>query len=44
MLTGTLMGRDDLLKSFVAVTVVAAAVYTALGVFGTVAFMWGPYL
>jgi hypothetical protein len=24
--------------------VVAAAAYTALGVFGTVAFMWGPYL
>jgi len=32
------------LKILAAVVVVAAAAYTALGVFGAVAFMWGPYL
>lgn len=32
------------LKVITAGVVVAAAAYTALGVFGTVAFMWGPYL
>lgn len=32
------------LKILAALVVVAAAAYTALGVVGTVAFMWGPYL
>lgn len=31
-------------KVFVALLIVAAAAYTAIGVFGTVAFMWAPYL
>ena len=33
-----------ILKVLAAAVVVAAAAFTALGVFGTVAFMWGPYL
>lgn len=32
------------LKILAALVVVAAATYTALGVIGTVAFMWGPYI
>jgi hypothetical protein len=32
------------LKLFAALLVSAAALFTALGVFGTVALMWGPYL
>ncbi|WP_428149930.1 DUF2306 domain-containing protein [Brevundimonas sp.] len=32
------------LKILATFVVVVAAAYTALGVFGTVAFMWGPYL
>lgn len=32
------------LKAFAAAVVFLAAAYTAAGVFGTVAFMWGPYL
>lgn len=31
-------------KWLVAVLVFAAAIFTAIGVFGTIAFMWGPYL
>ena len=33
-----------ILKILAAAVVVAAAVYTAAGVLGTTAFMWGPYL
>lgn len=37
--------RDSVgLKAFAAVVVVLAAAYTATGVFGTIALMWGPYL
>ena len=32
------------LKIAAAALVGLAALYTAVGVFGTVAFMWGPYL
>ena len=31
-------------KALVAALVLAASAYTAVGVFGTIAFMWGPYL
>lgn len=37
-------GGSSALKVFAAAAVVGAAAYTALGVVGTVAFMWGPYL
>ena len=39
-------GRADgaILKAFTAALVFAAAAFTAVGVFGTIAFMWGPYL
>lgn len=36
--------RHAALKGFVAALVFAAAAFTAIGVFGTIAFMWGPYL
>lgn len=32
------------LKALVATLVFVASAYTAIGVFGTIAFMWGPYL
>ena len=32
------------LKAFAAALVLAAAAFTAAGVFGTIAFMWAPYL
>lgn len=32
------------LKTFTAALVFVAAAFTAVGVFGTIAFMWGPYL
>ena len=32
------------LKAFAAALVFAAAAFTAVGVFGTIAFMWSPYL
>ncbi|MDO9587747.1 MAG: DUF2306 domain-containing protein [Brevundimonas sp.] len=35
---------NGLLKLFTAAVVFAATVFTAAGVFGTIAFMWGPYL
>lgn len=35
---------NDALKALTAVVLAVAAVYTAAGVFGTIAFMWGPYL
>lgn len=31
-------------KWLIAVLVFAAAIFTAVGIFGTIAFMWGPYL
>ena len=31
-------------KILTAALVLAAAAFTAIGVFGTIAFMWGPYL
>jgi len=31
-------------KWLTAVVVFAAALFTAIGVFGTIALMWGPYL
>lgn len=37
-------GANAALKTVVAVLVFAAAAFTAAGVFGTIAFMWGPYL
>jgi len=39
-------GRSSstVLKAVTAAVILAAALYTALGVFGAVAFMWGPYL
>ena len=37
-------GSSALLKGLTAALVFAAAAYTALGVFGTIALMWGPYL
>ena len=37
-------GANAALKFAAAVVVLAAAVFTAVGVFGTIAFMWGPYL
>lgn len=35
---------SDALKALTAVVLAVAAAYTAAGVFGTIAFMWGPYL
>lgn len=35
---------NGILKTFTAIVVLAAAAFTAIGVFGTVAIMWGPYL
>lgn len=35
---------DTALKTFAAALVFAAAAFTAAGVFGTITFMWGPYL
>lgn len=35
---------NDVLKALTAVLVVAASAFTAVGIFGTIAFMWGPYL
>lgn len=39
-------GRSDsaALKSFAAAVVLAAAAFTAVGVFGTIVLMWGPHL
>lgn len=35
---------NGILKAFSGVMVLAAAAFTAIGVFGTIAIMWGPYL
>lgn len=37
-------GNHAGLKTFTAALVLAAAAFTAVGVFGTIAFMWRPYL
>ena len=37
-------GANAALKTFAASLVLAAAVFTAIGVFGTIAFMWAPHL
>lgn len=37
-------GANAVLKTFAAAVVFAAAAFTAAGVFGTITFMWGPYL
>ena len=42
--TAALRSSGGALKILAAFVVVAAAAYTAPGVVGTVAFMWGPYL
>jgi hypothetical protein len=37
-------GANGALKALTAILLLAASAFTAIGVFGTVAFMWGPYL